>query len=263
MKKIIFLTLFSFSIVSSFSQTLDANGKKQGYWKKYDTKGKLLYEGEFKNDKPISTFKYYYPNDSVKAIMNFKLEGKIAYSKLFHMNGKRMGEGKYINEEKDSVWLFFDEAGVLISKDNYKLGKKNGQSIVYLPDGNIAEERLFKDNVMNGPYKQYFGPGKLRGMGSYVNGELDGKSTHYYPNGVEVATGYYVLGKKNGPWIYRNENGTVKEKELFKIGVQANKKDTEAFFNKNKVQNTTVPKQSAVPSKTTTNSVKAKPGAKK
>jgi hypothetical protein len=45
--------------------------------------------------------------------------------------------------------------------------------------------------------------------------------------------------------------------------VQANKKDTEAFFNKNKVQNTTVPKQSAVPSKTTTNSVKAKPGAKK
>lgn len=263
MNKLFLLSAFILCFGKFISQTMDANGKKQGYWKKYDTKGKLLYEGEFKNDKPLGTFKYYYPNDSVKAIMNFKLEGKIAYSKLFHMNGKRMGEGKYINEEKDSVWLFFDEAGILISKDNYKLGKKNGSSIVYLPDGNIAEERLFKDNLMNGPFKQYFGPGKVRAIGKYINGELDGKCTHYYPNGVEVAVGFYVLGKKNGPWIYRNENGAVKEKELFKNGVLANKKETEAFFSKNKVQNSIVPKQSAAPTKSTTNSGKTKPSSKK
>lgn len=245
MKKYFFFVLILAFIQNLFSQTIDANGKKQGYCKKYDTNNKLIYEGEFKNDKPIGVFKYYYPHDSVKAIMNFKLDGKIAYAKLFHFNGKKMGEGKYINEVKDSVWLYYDEAGVLISKDNYKLGKKHGVSIIYLPDGNIAEERLFKDDLMDGPYKQYFAPGKTRAIGTYSTGILVGKSTHYYPNGVEVAVGFYENGKKKGPWIYRNENGSIKEKELFINGVPANKKETDAFFSKYKIETTVTPNKKA------------------
>jgi len=54
-----------------------------------------------------------------------------------------------------------------------------------------------------------------------------------------VAGGYYKKGLKNGPWIYRSEDGKVKEKELYKNGEQASKKETEAFFNKNKAPNQT------------------------
>lgn len=235
--KNLFLALFLGSAVILAAQTTDASGKKQGYWKKKDEKtNKLIYEGEFKDDKPVGKFKYYYANDSVQAIMNFKDGGKIAYAKLFHPSGKRMAEGKYIKEIKDSTWLFYDESGVLLSKDKYVMGKKDGASYVYLPDGTLAEERNFKMDVMNGPFKQYFDGKKLKGQGNYVNGNLDGKATYYFPNGVEVASGYYKNGLKTGPWIYKTEKGEIKEKELYINGKLASKKETEEFFSKAKTK---------------------------
>jgi antitoxin component YwqK of YwqJK toxin-antitoxin module len=77
--------------VSIYAQTqTDASGKKQGYWKKIDDKTKkLVYEGLFKDDKPQGKFKYYYPFDSIKAIMDFRQDGKYAYSTMFHPNGKK------------------------------------------------------------------------------------------------------------------------------------------------------------------------------
>jgi antitoxin component YwqK of YwqJK toxin-antitoxin module len=219
----------------SFSQVTDASGKKQGYWKKKDEKtNKLIYEGEFKDDKPIGTFKYYYANDSLQAIMKFKEGGKIAYAKLFHPTGKKMGEGKYINEIKDSTWLFYDEKGILISKDNYTLGKKYGKSLVFLPDGSIAEERNFKSDIQHGKFIQYFDGKKIKGAGEYSDGNLEGRVTYFFPNGIEVATGFYAKGQKNGPWIYRNQKGAITDKELYKNGKLASKKETEEFFSKNK-----------------------------
>jgi antitoxin component YwqK of YwqJK toxin-antitoxin module len=229
--------------LSLLAQTTDANGKKQGYWKKKDEKtNRLAYEGEFKDDKPVGTFKYYYPNDSVRAIMTFKQNGKVAYARLFHQTtGKRMGEGKYIQELKDSVWTYYDESGKLLSKDNYVNGKKHGMSYVYLPDGRLAEERNYKTDLQHGPFKQYLDGKRLRGQGNYVNGQLDGKATYYYPNGVEVAAGFYKNGAKIGPWIYREENGKIKEKELFIDGKLASLKETEAFFSKHKTVEQTPP----------------------
>ena len=211
MKIFLFVT-FILSNVFFFAQTTDANGKKQGYWKQKDEKtNKLMYEGEFRDDRPVGKFKYYYPNDSIRAIIDFKKGGKTAYAKLFHYNGKRMGEGKYNSEilnnlNRDSVWLFYDEAGILISKDKYVNGKKDGVCYVYLPDGKLAEEKTYKNDVLNGPFKQYFDGVKLRGQGAYKDGLLEGKVSYYFPNGTEVATGFYIKDRKNGPWIFKEQN---------------------------------------------------------
>ena len=60
---------FCFAVRFLHKTQTDANGKKQGYWKKKDEKtNKLVYEGLFKDDKPQGIFKYYYPFDSVKVI---------------------------------------------------------------------------------------------------------------------------------------------------------------------------------------------------
>jgi antitoxin component YwqK of YwqJK toxin-antitoxin module len=234
-KPAVILFLFYWSALS-FAQPTDANGKKQGYVKKKDENNKVVYEGEFKDDKPVGKFKYYYPNDTaVRAIMSFKDGGKTAYAWLFHMNGKRMGEGKYVNKEiKDSVWTYYDELGVLISRETYKAGKKNGPGFVYFPDGNVSEERHYKDDVEHGPFKQYFEANVLKTQGNYVNGRMDGRISYYYPNGVEVAAGFYKNGAKNGPWIYKTQSGKIREKELYKNGTLASPKETDEFFAKNK-----------------------------
>ena len=76
----------------------------------------------------------------------------------------------------------------------------------------------------------------MKSEGNYINGQLEGKNTFYYPNKVVAAVGYFKNGYKTGPWIYREKNGKVKEKELYKLkGELANKKETDDFFNKNKV----------------------------
>jgi antitoxin component YwqK of YwqJK toxin-antitoxin module len=235
MNRFILLLLLS-SFLPAFSQTNENGPKKQGYWRKKDEKtNKLLYEGQFKDDKPIGKFKYYYPNDSVKAIINFLSNGKTAYARMFHTNGKRMAEGKYINKEtKDSIWTFYDESGNLLSKEQYSMGKKDGASYVYLPDGGLSEERHFVKGVQEGPFRQYFDGKKMKASGTYLKGELEGRASYFYPNGVEVAAGYYKNGVKNGPWVYKTEQGKIKDKELYRNGKLAGKKETEAFFNKDK-----------------------------
>lgn len=247
---IIFFSLI-FSFLTNAQTQTDANGKKQGYWKKKDEKtNKLIYEGLFKDDKPQGVFKYYYPHDTVKAIMNFKQDGKIAYSTMFHPTGKKMAYGKYIGEDKDSVWTYFDEKAILISKETYLKGKKDGMEYVYFPDGVVSEERKYKMGKMDGPFKLYYDKKLVKSEGVYLNGQLDGKNSFYFPNGVTAAVGYYKNGYKTGPWIYRDKAGKVKEKELYKAGGKlATPKETEAFFNKNK---TIDEKPKATDTKTTT-----------
>ncbi len=237
---ILFFLLLGFTLSQAQTVT-DAAGKKQGYWKKKDEKtNKLIYEGLFKDNIPQGKFKYYSPNDSVKAIMVFKNDGKVAYSIMYHPTGKKMAIGKYIGEDKDSLWTYFDEKGILISTENFTSGKKNGKTTVYLPDGMISEERYYKMGLQNGQFKQYFDKTHVKGEGTYVNDQLEGKNAYYFPNGVEAAVGYYKNGQKNGPWIYKESNGKIKEKELYKNGQLADKKETEAFFTKNKPLETPV-----------------------
>lgn len=253
-----FIFYFMISVLSYGQTQTDALGNKQGYWKKKDDKtNKLIYEGLFKDNKPQGVFKYYYPHDTIKAIMNFKQDGKFSYSTLFHPNGKKMAMGKYIGEEKDSVWTYFDERGILISKETFVAGKKNGMEYVYFPDGIVSEERKYKMGQMDGAFKLYYDKALVKSEGTYINGQLDGKNVFYFPNGVNAAVGYYKKGTKNGPWIYRDSKGKITEKELFKLGGElVSKKETDEFFSKNKVSDekpkTTETKTTTIKSKTTT-----------
>jgi antitoxin component YwqK of YwqJK toxin-antitoxin module len=258
MKLYIFILNFLFFFGISVAQTnTDANGKKQGYWKKVDpiTK-KIIYEGLFKDDVAQGLFRYYYPNDSLKAKMLFVQNGKIGYSTLFHETGKRMAYGKYINEIKDSVWTYYDENGNLISKENFVSGKKDGIVYTYFTDGVVSEMQSYKLGVKHGPFKQYFDKIHIKGEGNYVNGLIDGKNSYYYPNGVIVATGYYKNGLKNGPWIYNEKDGKIKDRELYKLGKLASKVETEEFFNKYK-------RSDDSPKKTDTTIKKNKPNTSK
>ena len=197
MKKLIVIFIISAFNFAAFSQGTDAQGRKQGYWKKKDDKtNKLVYEGLFKDDKPQGLFKYYNINDSIKAKMNFVQDGKYAYATLYHLNGKKMAIGKYIAEDKDSIWNYFDDRGILISQELFLKGKKNGKSYVYFPDGIVSEEYNFKNGLLDGVFKQYFDKKSTKGEGNYVNGQMEGKNAYYYPNGVTAAVGYYKNGRK-------------------------------------------------------------------
>jgi len=251
MKKLAVLILSLYSVLSiqySFAQTkaenkTDAQGRKQGYWEKVDpSTKKIIYKGTFKDDKPQGLFVYYYKGtDSVHTKMDFRQDGKFAYAQLFHLKGKLQAKGKYIGEQKDSVWNFYDEDGTLLSTEGYSNGKKNGVSKVFFPSGKVSEEKNYKNGLLDGPFKQYFmDKGIVKAEGSYKNDNYNGKCAWYYPNGTAAAQGIYDNGVKKGIWLYKDQDGKIKDKEVWVNGKQLSPKEMEEYFKKNKtlVENT-------------------------
>lgn len=215
----------------------DTKGLKQGYWEKKDPQsGLTAYKGNFKDDKPVGTFTYYYPNmDSVHTIMKFTSNPKVAYATIYHTSGKIQAKGKYVDEKKDSVWTFYDFYGVLLSTETYKLGKREGKSYVYYPNGVISDEKYFENDKLTGQYKTYFENKAVKTECTYVNGKLFGKNATYYPGGVAAVMGYYSKsGHMNGLWVYKDEKGKVTKKEVYDEGKLLEGKAAEEWLLKNK-----------------------------
>jgi hypothetical protein len=101
---IIFLTCFS---LSAQENRTDASGLKQGPWIKKYANGNILYQGAFKDDKPVGEFKRYYEDGTPKAVLSYDESGLKAGAVFFHPDGKRAAEGTYIDKKKEGVWKYY------------------------------------------------------------------------------------------------------------------------------------------------------------
>ena len=72
----------------------DKTGKKQGVWKKYEN-GQMVYEGQFKDDVPYGTFKYYHSNGKLKSVTEFQQGVHKVKTTIYHENGHKASEGAY------------------------------------------------------------------------------------------------------------------------------------------------------------------------
>jgi antitoxin component YwqK of YwqJK toxin-antitoxin module len=109
----------------------DEQGRKQGSWRKTNEEGKLVYEGQFLNDKPYGEFRYFYPTGGLRAKMIFSDTGDTAKTIHYHQNQMVQGEGMYIDQKKEGLWKFYNEAGILVSEENYKHDLRDGQMRSY------------------------------------------------------------------------------------------------------------------------------------
>ncbi len=107
--------------------TVDENGLKQGFWLKTDNYGRKVYEGNFADDLPVGTFRYYYDNGRLKAVSEIGSGGQNSFTTLYHPNGRKMSEGNYVNRQRDSVWLIYDTHGQLLTSETYSSGVLQGK----------------------------------------------------------------------------------------------------------------------------------------
>jgi antitoxin component YwqK of YwqJK toxin-antitoxin module len=220
MKKLHLILLFTGLSASAFAQENKTDEKgKQGHWVKKDDQNRLIYEGQFKDDKPYGEFKYYYETGTVKFITRFSDNGTVARTKMYYENGTMMATGKFVNEKKDSTWKYFSETdGMLIREENMSMGKKNGISKVFNFDSTIARQETYKMDVLNGPVKEWFQMGRLKMEGNYLDGKMEGKAIYYFPEGTVCASGNFKKGLKDGIWTYSTANGKKGSQEVYKDG---------------------------------------------
>ena len=137
------------------------NGKLNGYFKRYDDGGLLIYETSYRDDVISDDVKMYYDNG--KPLVVFAYSGGL-------LNGETVGY--YKTGEK------FYEA-------TFKNNLRNGWQRYFYENGATAVESLYENGVWNGKdYKEYAENGKI-----LIKIENNGYGTKYfrYEDGEQVA----------------------------------------------------------------------------
>lgn len=216
MKRFLML-LLCFVAVGAFAQIdttninkTDSKGRKQGEWKKYE-KGKLVYEGQFKDNVPFGVFKYYHANGKLKSTTDFQQGVHKVHTTIYHENGHKASEGDFVDQVKNGEWRYYANTDTLITIENYDHGKKTGcWKIFSAQTGVILEETNYSDDKKNGPHKTYYTDGSVSLEETYLAGKQNGKCTAYYPKRGISSTGNFLNGFRIGSWDYYDANGKIR-----------------------------------------------------
>ncbi len=205
MKNILFFIALIF-VGHSFAQInqVDSQGRKQGQWEKvYPGTRVYQYRGQFKDDKPVGRFVYFYKSSKKKAVIIHADDGSRSEAFYYHPNGVLMSTGIYRNYKKDSIWLNFGPSGRISNAETYKNDSLDGMKVVYY----VPEELSDKSRI---PHVIY----------NYKNGALDGETKEYHQNGNIKQTGQYANNKKVGLWIEYHPNGRKSVEKRYKDGLK-------------------------------------------
>ncbi len=242
-----YILLIAFMVpVLAMSQTInqkDGQGRKQGKWvEKWPKSTIKKYEGNFKDDKPVGVFHFWYEGGKQQAIM--KYTGKdVAYVQFYHESGGEvMAQGKYINKKKDSTWVYYDQRGRLSYIENYKNGKLHGEKTIYYVDANVTntgvtfkegvvmQKSHYRDGLMHGDFEQFYTTGKKKAVGKYVDGNKEGGFTYYYSNGRIEKSEHYKYSVLHGAVVLFDKNGVEKGKIYYREGRLMEGKELDAFL---------------------------------
>lgn len=221
------ILIFSLVCFAGYAQVnkKDAQGRKQGVWKKpYKTSSSFQYVGQFKDDKPVGKFTYFYETGQLKAKMSFQQDGKTCYALMYHESGYLMAKGKYINQKKDSIWVHYDDRGVISYQEEYKNGKLHGQRVIFYEPAagqyKVMQYSYWKDGILNGEYKKFHPNSKVSEEGNYLDGNKNGEIKHYHPNGNISLIERYKYAVKHGYQVVFDEKGKQVGFKLYWEGVE-------------------------------------------
>lgn len=202
----------SFTAFSQKTNQLDANGKRDGIWRKFYDNGDIRYEGEFQNGKEIGTFTFYNQGSSYPSIVKiFSQKSDTATVKFFNKSRVKT-TGKMVGKKRVGKWIYYFEDGKRVfSEENYKDGLLNGVVKNYYDNGNLTEVTYYKEGKKHGSSKIYTEGGVLIEDVNYVDGKLNGLAKYFDIKGVIKEKGMYADGARAGKWEYYID-GEVSEK---------------------------------------------------
>lgn len=234
---IFFLATIKTSLSAQINQT-DSKGRKQGNWQKtYPKSDVLQYKGQFRDDKPVGTFEYFYPGGQLKATIEHYPNGRHARANYYFENKMLMTEGFYLDQKKDSTWVNYNEEGLVLGVESFKKDKLNGKKVIYYLEGQVETEKLnplsvanYLNDTLHGEYKEFFSTGKLKLTGKYQNGKYVGDWKEYYPNGILFKVTKYKDNRMHGWSTTYTKDGEESGKYLYQYGEKLTGKELDDFL---------------------------------
>jgi antitoxin component YwqK of YwqJK toxin-antitoxin module len=208
----------------------DAAGQKQGYWKKLDREGNLIYKGFFKDGRPVGKMERYYENGTKRAVLIYPEGTEITRAKIYYRSGALAATGNYRRMLKDSVWRYYSYYSKdLMYLENYSMGRKDGESVKFYPGGQIAEITTWKQDMKQGLWTQFFEDSTHRLVSWHESNQIHGKYQVYNRNQILVLDGEYRLGKMHGTWHFFDDNGREERTLQYENGKLLNHKELEEW----------------------------------
>jgi antitoxin component YwqK of YwqJK toxin-antitoxin module len=137
-----------------------------------------------------------------------------------------------------------DEEGRLTKIGYLKDGQRQGVWRSWHANGRKATEIHWQNDQMDGPFEAWHENGRVNAIGQTKDGEVDGEWKNYYSSGqlAEITrnrVGHLVrikvwhpdgqtcpvseVEEGNGAYNLYEENGTLKERRVFRSGIQVKK----------------------------------------
>ncbi len=219
MRIIIFLFIMAplFTCAQEKINHTDASGLRQGLWQKKYPNGRLMYKGEFRNDKPVGEWKRWHETGRLKAILKYSASSDSVKAQLFGDSSDPIAEGYYIGGKKTGLWNFFSN-GVKLAEENFIGDKKNGTCRKFYPTGELLEESEWKDDLLEGKTRSFYKSGKPYLECNYKNNQRNGKGITYYPDGSRESDFYYKYDLPDSTWIYYDRTGNTRYILYYKEG---------------------------------------------
>jgi antitoxin component YwqK of YwqJK toxin-antitoxin module len=235
--RLLLLIIFLLSLTGLWAQPpatevnrTDAKGRKQGAWVKHWDNGMPRYEGQFIDDRPQGTFRYFDDKGKATSEVVHAGDGVVSRAWHFHPDGSLLATGKYLGQQKDSVWNYYGGNGKLRKVERYQAGQLDGDQVSYYANGQVAERETRLKGQLHGPHSSWFESGKLKSESTYVNGEAEGTMVFYFPNGKKEIEGKVVNGNRDGVWFYFNDDGTIQLQMLYASGVLKKERKENGLF---------------------------------
>lgn len=178
--------------------------------------GKLRYKGYFVNNQPAGEVTHYYPEGSVKAVMNHK--GGETDAVLYSEKGDVTVSGRYIGQKKTGMWEY-RKGEKIVGRETYLDNLLDGTATKYFDSGEIFEVKNWKAGVPDGEWKLFYNNGKIRVEAVFVNGKLDGRIKSYNYDGALAAEGDYKNNLREGDWRYYDKDGKLNKEQKYNKGV--------------------------------------------
>ena len=204
MRILFILFLFLPTLVFSQLNQTDVNGLRQGKWEKKQANGRLIYEGQFKDGKPVGEWKRYHTGGQIKAEIVYV--GDTARTVLLDVWRKKVASGNYINQKKEGVWSIYKNREK-VADEEYKDGVKNGIARKFYDTRQIMEQCEWKNGKQDGDYEVFYKSGKPYIQCKMKENVRNGLFLIYFENGQQELVGEYKNNLRHNEWKYHNKKG--------------------------------------------------------